>query len=470
MRKLLVVLALFTALPVFAPTAAEAQTETDARRMFEQGNAHLQRAQRLRGAARARALREALTLYHRSLRVTRARSVLFNIAVCYEQLGRYQDAHSYYSEYLGLEDLTEQDREVAEERMAAISPHVALIEVSSEPPGATIYVDRRDLSPQGVTPVTVATQPGSHRIIGVLEGHESDELEVEAVLGQTREVALELTALPAQVRIETAQPGAEIRIDDESSEPIGVTPLEAEIPAGQRRIYAILGDRAGRTVVDVPPGGDLTVTVELGAPTTPGQVAIEVDVPEAEVRVDGEVVGTAPVRSLSLTPGVHRISVQANGDYQGWSEVVEIGPGHQLDLEVHLARSTPQRRFGPWPNVGMALATVLGVAAAATGGWALALHADFESIAESCGDAPQACGEGSVLRSDALDLEQRIHSMAITTDVLLVTAAAVAVTSFALMLLNREVEDRSRVTIAISPLNGGVLTALSVGGTTRLSP
>jgi hypothetical protein len=470
MRTFAILLSLSTVLVVMAPTIALAQTETDARQMFQEGTEHLVRAQRLRGPSRAQELRQALNLFHRALTVTRSRSILYNIAVCYHLLSRYRDAFTYYNEYLAIEDLSDEDRGQAEEQLARVRPHVALVQVASTPPGATIYVDRRDLSPQGVTPTTVATSPGEHRIIAVLEGHEAAEAPVETALGETREVQLELEALPTRVHIETDPEGAEIRIDDESSEPLGITPLSTTIPAGQHRIYATLDDRSGRTVIEAPPGGELSVEVELAAPTTPGEVTLQVDVPGAIVSVDGEVVGMAPIGDLQLTPGMHRISVNGGDDYQPFSEVVEVGPGHELDLAVHLAPTVPARRYGVWPNVGMVAAIVLGLSAAATGGWAMFLNADLDEIRQSCESRAQDCSEGSVLREEATALGDRIRGMAIAADVLLATSLAAAITSFALMLLNREIEDTSRVTIALSPARGGAFASLSIGGMLRMSP
>lgn len=470
MRTLLAVTVLSLSAVLLWPSRAAAQTEADARAMFEEGNGHLERGLRLRGQARARELREALNLYHRALRVTRSRNVIFNVALAYEALERYEDAYAYFSEYVAIDDLAEEDRREGEHHLARLAPRIALVEVASQPPGATIYVDRRDLSPRGVTPATIATQPGSHRLILVLEGHEPGEAAVDAVLGQTRQVSATLAPRPATVHVETDPPGAEVRFDAEDAAVAGVTPLTATLPAGQHRVYVSLDDRAGRERFVAPPGGEITVPVPFAAPTTPGDVAISVDVPGAVVVVDGIEIGQAPIRRLRLTPGMHRISVMGDDEHLGWSEAVEIGPGHEIAMRVHLALATPRRRFGIWPSVGMAVAVAIGMAAAATGGWALALHRDFEDIAATCGATPQACAEGTVNRDEANALDGRIREFAIATDVLIATAAAVGITSFALMLLNREIADTSRVEIALSPTDGGAFASLGFRGMLQVSP
>lgn len=474
MRRFLLLFFL-TILPFAVWTGeAEAQTETDARQMFEEGNTYLQRAMRTSGQARQRALRQALSLYHRALQITRSRSVIFNVAMCYELLQRYDDAYVYYAEYLAFEDLEAAERAGAESRMENIQPHVALVEVRSEPEGATIFVDRRDLSPRGMTPATIAIPAGEHRVILVLENHEDSEEGVTAVLGETQQLELSLSAIPTRVRFHTDPPGAQIRLDEEDSDVLGTTPLSVEIPAGSHRVYAVLEDRAGRESFEAPPGGDISVQVPLGSPTTPGVVHVDVDIDEAAVMVNGQRVGNAPVRQLRLAPGMHRITVSAGEEFETWSDVVEVTPGDSLNLEVHLARSEPQRRFGVWPNVGIIMAGLLAVAAGATGGWALSLHSDFQRIEEACDAAldgdPRQCAEGTVLRDEALDLQERIRPLAIATDVLWGTAVVLGVTSFALMLLNREVSDETSVRIGVAPTPGGAMASLNIGRMLRVEP
>ncbi len=470
MRQIIIIVVLAITSPAVLPSIAAAQTENDAREMFQQGAARLQRAERLRGAPRNRAIRQALDLFHNALRVARTRSILFNIGLCYEYLHRYEDAVSYFNEDFLLDGLTEQYRRDTEQRIAGITPRIALVEVTTDPPGATIFLDRRDLAPRGVTPRTIATQPGQHRIITELDGHEPGEGTVEAVLGETREVRISLTAHPATVRVETVPPGAEIRFDDEDGPSAGITPLTVEIEPGQHRAYATLGDRSGRQTFDAPPGDTITVEVSLAAPTSPGVVIISVDVPDATVLVEGVTVGRAPIRELMLTPGIHRISVVGGDEYENWSEAIEIGPGHEINLEVHLAPIIPSRRFGIWPGVGMVAATVLGLAAMATGVWALSLHANFEAIEATCQDNEQACDEDTVLREEAFDLDQRTRRFAIATDVLISTAAVTGIISFALMLLNREIPYSSRAQIALAPSPGGAIASLGFGHRIRMSP
>jgi hypothetical protein len=444
-----------------------AQTEADARAMFERGNEHLQRAMEQPEPARTRELREALSWYHRSLRVTRARSVLFNIALCYEQLRRNGDAFTYYQEYLSLDDLAATDRSAAQTALDRLGPTVALIEVSSRPAGATIYIDRRDLSPRGVSPSVVATTPGPHRVILELEGYQPAQVRITSALGQTEQAQVELQALPAQVTIITEPAGAEIRIDDHEGPVVGISPATVSLPAGPHQVFVTQDDQRGRRLFDAPPGGRLSVIVELQAPTTPGVVDLNADVPGAQVSIDGRLIGPAPLRELRLPPGVHRFTVTGGPAYQSWSDTLEVGPGHEVSLDVHLAPSVPQRRFGIWPNVGLVAAATIAVTGAALGGWTLALQREFDAIKQTCRASLQACTAGTALHRDERDLAANINRMAIATDVLLATAAAAGIVSTVLIFLNRELADRSRVEIALAPFPDGLLASVTTRGMLR---
>ena len=62
------------------------------------------------------------------------------------------------------------------------------------------------------------------------------------------------------------------------------------------------------------------------APLSVGIVRIDSDVPGAQVFIDREFLGAAPVTAASVTPGTHRINVSAEG-YDGVAETIEVSPG-----------------------------------------------------------------------------------------------------------------------------------------------
>ena len=86
----------------------------------------------------------ALAYFLASNRLARNRNVLFNIARCYEQLKQFPEAHRYYSRALEGEPDTAAVARI-NEALTRISPHIAVLQIVSDPPGARIYLDRKDL-------------------------------------------------------------------------------------------------------------------------------------------------------------------------------------------------------------------------------------------------------------------------------------------------------------------------------------
>ena len=59
-----------------------------------------------------------------------------------------------------------------------------------------------------------------------------------------------------------------------------------------------------------------------------GVLQIEADVPGAQVFIDREFVGTAPITAENITPGTHQLNVSAQG-YDGIAMPIEVTPGRR---------------------------------------------------------------------------------------------------------------------------------------------
>ena len=164
---------------------------------FEEGNRLFEQANRARAAQRTELLQRSLEAYVDSLRIVRSRNALFNAAIVLGELGRNDEAFNYFGEYLAIEGLTAADRENATARRDALRSEVAVLQVSSEPEGALLWVDRKDLAPRGETPIELALPPGEHRAFVEKEGFEPVERTQTMVRGVT--TMLSLALLPVAV-------------------------------------------------------------------------------------------------------------------------------------------------------------------------------------------------------------------------------------------------------------------------------
>ena len=145
-------------------------------------------------AYRDRRIEDALADLLASNRLVPNRNVMFNIARCYEQLGALPSAWRWYAASAAAEpDPTARDE--AETALDRLTPQVALVDVTTDPPGATVYVERRDLGSRGTTPLTLALPAGEHDLLISLSGHADAEVTASLRTGERTTATATLSSI-----------------------------------------------------------------------------------------------------------------------------------------------------------------------------------------------------------------------------------------------------------------------------------
>jgi hypothetical protein len=184
-----------------SPSSAVAQgtsENAEARVYFQEGNRLYEQATDARGAQRTTLLQRSVEAYVDSLRIVRSRNALFNAAIVLGELGRNDESFNYFGEYLRIEGLAAADREEATRRRDELRSEVAVLQVTTEPGGALLWVDRKDLAPRGETPIELALPPGEHKTFIEKDGYISIERTQKAVQGETAVMELVLLPLPIE--------------------------------------------------------------------------------------------------------------------------------------------------------------------------------------------------------------------------------------------------------------------------------
>jgi len=171
-------------------------------------------------------------------------------------------------------------------------------------------------------------RPGTHRVTAELPGYYPLEASIDVGEAPDQRFEFALTKLPGEVELATVpEAGAEVLVD---GEPVGTTPLVAEIRPGRHRIEF----RAERYLtelrdIDVEGGGTRqALTVELTPSWAPVEITTQPD--GATVLVDGEPRGTTPAR-LELEAGEHEIEVRLAG-YNAWQSRIDVTANRPLTL------------------------------------------------------------------------------------------------------------------------------------------
>ncbi len=275
--------------------------------------------------------RPALEHFLLSNRLVPNRNVVFNIARAYEQLGQLADAHRYYIDALQGETDPQIVQEV-EGALRRVSPGVAVLDVTTNPPGATIYIDRRDLGTRGVTPRPLGLPPGSYRVLVELPGYEPATSEpIDAKVGATQKVSLTLTRIVGTLKVEGPQTeGTIVRLDDESASPLCTAPCVVDVPPGAHVLYF------SKPGFDVPPrqvnvSARAQTVVRVEPKPLTGSLVVGADERDALVTVDGRPMGFTPVVIQQVAVGKRLVRVSLRG-YTAVERTVEIKANTQSEL------------------------------------------------------------------------------------------------------------------------------------------
>jgi outer membrane receptor for ferrienterochelin and colicins len=261
-------------------------------------------------------------------------NVVYDIARTYERLGRPADAYRYYVDALAGDASDETMLGIAES-VAILTPQLAIVDVETDPQGATIYVDRRDLGSVGQGPRSLALEPGTHTIFADVPGYRpAESAPFEVAIGQRVTVRIHLDRIVGHVAV-TGDSGSTVRVDSEAAASSCTTPCALELQPGPHILYfAREGFREAPRQITVTAGAISTVEATLEALV--GSLLVTADESNARVEVDDRTVGFTPAVVSGLSVGVHTVRVTATG-YEPYEEEVTIEESEQTELrDVHL--------------------------------------------------------------------------------------------------------------------------------------
>ncbi|HEV8245899.1 MAG TPA: PEGA domain-containing protein, partial [Polyangiaceae bacterium] len=280
--------------------------------------------------------RVALENFLASNRLVQNRNVVYNIARCYEQLKQYPEAYRYYSQALEAET-DPATRQRLQSALQQIRRNVAVLDITSDPPGATIYVNRRDLGPRGASPRALGLAPGEYTVIAELAGHYPAEFKAGFTrAGETTEVKLKLVPILGQVAISASVAGASVRVDDAKGPVACVAPCVLELPPGRHALHFERGGyRDSETLIDV--FAKRRVNVDTRQEALTGSLVVSTDEPGAVIEIDGRPLGFTP-SVLTLPVGTHNVRLLLEG-FRPVSRTVAIQSGSETRLELALTQT-----------------------------------------------------------------------------------------------------------------------------------
>lgn len=315
--------------PLAAAQPAEDQTEAaaEANLQFNLGVAAFRKAD----------FEQALSHFFISNRLAPNPRLFLNIALCYEQLNKYVEAYRYYDAFATTNDDPTKAQAI-QDAMARVKPQVSLLYIESTPPGATIFINRRELGSYGVTPRTVAVAPGDYQVILDLKGYQPfQSASVNLSLGAEQKVSGDLPRILGQLQLSGTPEGATVEVDDATGVVTGALPAQLDLTPGEHvaRVKSP-GFKTRELIITVKPEQSLSLSVELERQT--GVLVVESEERDAQILLDGNIVGFTPAVIDSVPVGEHKVVVQSSG-FKPFEVSITIEPDTRQVLDARLGFS-----------------------------------------------------------------------------------------------------------------------------------
>jgi len=279
--------------------------------------------------------RIALEHFLISNRLVANKNVVFNVARCYEQLKAYPEAFRYYSQALEGEPNPDVRAKIST-ALGQIKQFVTVLRVTTDPPGAALYIDRRDLGLRGQSPQVFGLAPRHYELIVERPGYEPVTSQVpDAAAGQ--EVSLDLKLKPILGTVSfSGETGALVHVTGDLANVECNVPCTASLAPGS---HVATLTKPGFRSADVPFTVRAYQSSILKTHLDPlvGSLVLSTDEPGALVQVDGRARGFTPA-ILTVTAGLHQISLALKG-FRTESRDVSVPADGETRLDLVLNQS-----------------------------------------------------------------------------------------------------------------------------------
>jgi hypothetical protein len=381
-----------------------------------------------RGHYKARRYEQALREFFLEQRISPNPRIAFNIALCYQDLKRQEEAFQYLAEYLASDDADTGRRSYAQTAVLSLKQSLALVRVETQPPGADIYVDRRELGSYGVTPKVVALTPGEHQVWVAREGYRTATAKIEAKKAEELPLSLAPERIVGKLAVSSPVAG-QVLVRGPSGDTVaqGPSPLAVSLPPDGYEVTVSAPGRLPWTGFARLEADQATSVAArpLPTPAPTGSITVTSNVPGALVELNGQAVGFSPTVLPSVNVGPQKLRL-VSPNLLPWAGTVDVAAEERSWLTVSL-EEPPTVRLSPATWVAGSIAA----AALVTGGvlaiYAAKTHSDFE-------DAETGADRNS--------LRERGMTLNTATDVALVTGIVAAVTTVVLYFTTKEVRGR----------------------------
>jgi hypothetical protein len=303
----------------------------------------------------------ARTSFNAAYEASKNVRVLFNVAVCEKNLGRYARAIEIFKKELeeGKGQLAPDEEAEIKTQITGLEQFVATLVVEVSEPGAEIYVDEAKV---GVSPMPgpISVQLGERRIRASKAGFADARETIELKGGASGRVSLKLAPITktSLVNINVVGPtNATVKIDGKE---VGPAPYKGQVGVSAEP-HQFSAEAPGYVPATqsavVRDGEQLTLTLQLALEQQKGKLIVATKPEGSIIEIDGKVVGATKWEG-PVDVGTHQVTVKKQGFYT-FSQDVEVVKGAERPISANLNEDR-NTSFVPW-LIGTVL--VVGVSA-----------------------------------------------------------------------------------------------------------
>ncbi len=220
---------------------------------------------------------EAASLFQEAFDLEPRGNLLYNIGLCYDKAGKTTEAVSFYQRYIeavpGAKRRPAVVRRIGELK-ELLAGRYEQVSVTSQPPGAVVFVDDKSKGAMGQTPLDFKLLPGTYTIIAELPEHETVKRQIQLREGSPAVVDLRLipSGQVGSVGVIVSEKGATISVDGRR---VGRSPLPKalRLRAGPHEITVSkpgFGDQTRK--IEVAAGSEARVSISLDGESGAGDI------------------------------------------------------------------------------------------------------------------------------------------------------------------------------------------------------
>ena len=314
-----------------------------------------------------------------------------------------------YSDWQTDVDLTEGIRK---EVNASLAGTFGSLSVTSNPAGAQVFANGQ---PIGVTPlISKRTSAGSVEVKVVKEDFAEWRTTTHIAAGKESKLDAELASTVGFLTLDVWPADAEVLLAGKS---MGEGSVHGhKLPVGSYEIRVRKEDYLEhKEIVNIEPGGEKSLTVKLSSSL--GLLSVYVPVPDAEVSVDGKIVGAGSVQNYRVPAGRHEVEVRHPSLSRAPSEVINVLSEKECKLEARFGvfSAIPLLRSVVVPGLGQILngsslkGTILLVGTIGGGAYSYLSQSDYVKKVDAYNSTVEAYKNAKIV-NDAVGLRSKFTS------------------------------------------------------------